>query len=737
MTEREGVNRRAFLGTLAAGGAGLAVPPSVAAPSNLGTPARDPKRRAARETGEQRLHVDAQTDIPGVETFFLGNGLITVALQHATGEALERDLTPLGLMVWDPHHFCRKWSTFTFHPEWGLARSQLSVAIGGEPVPFDPATLHVERRAGDNGLSVIATWGDERVRVVETFTVDPHQPVLFRDVQVESRRAGEVALTTTLYYNHALFTDYQTDHAAGELRAGGFASIMLTATPRPTLADRYMTVVAERRSNGQAAARFTYSIASSPPAIPALDDRPTRTHIATGEADLDALFRAAGDGMRAVVAQDGRFDASVWQYNMEWVIDASGVAMGATRGGQFELAKSVLTNILTRLVNEKGITAHASRFRDSLDTELNQNGALLGAIWTYWAWTGDDAFVRSFWNRIRRVGDLPLRDLYLDPSGLVRSGIEFYERDANAGIEVGFDVGHQSLVAWGLGRGAELARIVGDSATERRWRSAGERMERSMLHHPTHSLTDGGRLISRRLPDGKRQATLIPHETSDLVPEGSELATSSTPQLDPTTATLYPLLLGQVPMADPLAQRTLDGIETLWREDGGGYLRYHPSGDPDAPGGWTFPTALVGQALARAGRGDGVRRVLDWFTSIQGARGGAYFEIYSDTARPVPPLPPLGIIPWGWGELASLFVHGILGAEPEPARNSVALAPLLPSGIDDLSASITIRQQRFDVRIRRAGRPRATYRGSELPVSKGRVSLPDDAEGGAVDIRLS
>ncbi len=742
------IERRHFLESVTLGGLGALIAPaeSHAAPR----PQRDVRRahRAKAERTPQRLHVDAQTDVPGVEYFFLGNGRIIVAIQQATGEALAQGMTPLGVMIWDPQQFARKWSTFTFHPEWGLKRGMLSVTAGDEVLTLDPATLSVSRFYADGVPTVVAAWTSGTYRVSETFWVDAEAPLLIRDVSLSGGPAGRAAFTTSLYYNHALFTDFRTDHAAGTLRADGLAHMELFAEPVPALSDRYMTVKALAAPGiPTCSAQFFYGLGrrkeefAQVSATSRRDSvRQAREGIAsveTQEAGLDGLYRAASAGMRAAVAHDGRFDASIWQYNMEWVMDASGVVMAASRSGQLGLAAAVLRNVLTRLVDEKGIAAHASRFHDALDTELNQQGALLGAAWTYWAWSGDLDLVREHWDVLRRVAEFPLGPRYLHPSGLVQAGIEFFERDAAAGLRTGFDVAHQALVAWGLVKAAELAREVGDEASAVRWDAAGTRMADAMLHHPTLSLIDDGRLIKRRLPDGSRQRTLTPTATSDALPEGSPLATEKAPLLDPDVSTLYPILLGQVAPDDPIARDTLDAVETLWNPSGGGYLRYNPTSDPDAPGGWTFPTAIVGRVMAHAGRAEDVRRVLDWFLSIQGGRGGSFFEIYTDAPRPVPPLPPMGIIVWGWAEIVSLFIDGLIGAFPRPDHDSLGFRPHLPAGSDHMQSTLSYRGRTFDVRLRRhAEEVGARFNGEALAVSESGYTLPDAAPGGRVDILL-
>ena len=81
------------------------------------------------------------------------------------------------------------------------------------------------------------------------------------------------------------------------------------------------------------------------------------TRLRSGADNIQLLFNAAVQGLRAIVSSDGRFDSGVWQYGMEWARDASRVAEALIYSGQFELSKKVLTNILTRLTNSDGMAA--------------------------------------------------------------------------------------------------------------------------------------------------------------------------------------------------------------------------------------------------------------------------------------------------------------------------------------------------------------------------------------------
>ena len=699
----------------------------------------------------QSLHVDAQTDTQDADYYFLGNGKICVVMQHAYGKAAEAGMTPLGLMFWNPAQFARKWSTYTFHPEWGLKRGMVSVRIGDTTYQANPASIRIQRIYIDHIPTLEITWPAGPYTVRERLWVDAENPLLTRELELlnPTGQAVDVRFISSLYYNHILFTDYQSDHKKKALRADGYAHMELYANPPAVLSDRFFHIDAGSATASKSAkASVYYCIDSKMEAYETLSDE-TRRHrssslwkhtaqVDTGNADYNRLFAASRDNIRAGVAADGRYDASIWQYNMEWAVDASHVAMGATEAGMFDVAAAMLTNIVVRLSNENGVMAHSSRFRDNLETELNQQGSTLGALWTYWAWTGDLNLIRRLWPQIRKIADMPLKPPYLHESGLLYAGIEFFERDQHMGIVPGFDLSHQAYVAWGLMKAAILARELGDTDSAERWDAAGNKMLDAMLHHPTLSLVKEGKFIKRRLPDGTQQAVMKPKEVgTDHLPLDSPLAHQGQPLLDPDISLLHPAYLGLVDIKDPLVVNTIPTVKTLWDTKGsGGYLRYHPSSDPDSPGGWTFPTLKVAKVMAEYGDTADVKRILDWYVNVRGGKAVAYPEFQALTPRPVPPLPPMGIIVWGWGEMVSLFVSQLLGARPDTTGRQLLLRPVLPDGVNAVSGQVIHRGRTLKIEVSK-GKSAATYNGKPLQKKGSAWLVPEQiTDDGVIKVRV-
>jgi len=461
----------------------------------------------------------------------------------------------------------------------------MTVTIDGKSYQIDPSTLSVNWDFSGKTPVVNVRWKAGTATVTERFWVPSNEPVLIREVSVDKQAGNndDVTLSTALYYNHALFTEFTSDEDTGVLKADGYGHIEMFSDPGGQARDRYLDAKAIQSVPGKSAATFYYAIQKSEKEdVARIDkDQYRRTSelywdnmasVQTSVESYNKLFTASRNGLRAAVSESGRFDAAIWEYNMEWTIDSSMVALGAIRSGQFELAKSVLHNIVTRLSNKKGIMAHASRFRDNMETELNQQGAILGALWTYWAWTGDLDLIKKHWSQIKKIAEFPLSSKFLHESGLLHAEIEFFERGASMGILPGFAITHQSFVAWGLRKAAILAKLVNDHHSEERWEKAGNKMQKAMLHHPRYSLVDEGYIIKRRLLDGSRQLFLKPVQVgTDNLPKDAPLATREKPLLDPDISSLFPILLRQISPDDPVARATVREIRKLWNSKDGGY----------------------------------------------------------------------------------------------------------------------------------------------------------------------
>jgi len=137
---------------------------------------------------------DVRTRLADVSYFFLGNGLIQAAVQHApAGEG-----TALGLLIMDPDSLRKKREALTMDAEAGLRDTMLEIQSGGETHLPAAAGLRVAW-ADRNGLpAVLATWPMGRGRVEESFFCpDPGAPVLIREVVLKGlARSGPPRVRT-------------------------------------------------------------------------------------------------------------------------------------------------------------------------------------------------------------------------------------------------------------------------------------------------------------------------------------------------------------------------------------------------------------------------------------------------------------------------------------------------------------------------------------------------------------
>ncbi len=608
----------------------------------------------------QNLHPDFQTNAAGTEYFFLGNGKVMAAIQWSRHEAL----TPLGLLISRPEHFGRKWSTLLFHPEHGLAKTEVVVIIEGKRYHPEHATTNVEWDLNGEPF-VTATWraGDAEVR--ENFRASHTDAAIIREISITN--VFDVTIETSLYANPAHF-DRFTQSSNG-LAAQGYDRIQIESDQPVEASERTFTI-----AGTHATLRYNLKLeqsgsiaykSSSPP------NHGSSTFAVTRSADpliarSIALLTKAILGLRAAVSSSGRFDASIWQYGFEWSGDAAHVAEALIYAGEFESARSVFVNILTRLSNAEGQLMESSRFRGGDDAELNNNGALLAALKLYVDWSGDHELIRVHFDRITAIAEYLLTQEHLDANrGMLKGARDIWERSAMMGVEMGYDVSHNSFGIVGLEAAAELARTI--NKPHERWTEAALKMRHNFLEHPTHSFIENGKIIKRRLMNGKPQRMVMVVETDSnkeylatFRPKGTPMEATPLAPWEPDASTVFPICHGFVDPKSEIARKTMASLEELWSQawKGGGYGRYHVAAEPDSPGPWPFATSFIASAYAEMGDMEHVLRALEWLIDKAGA-SGSWFEFYGE--RPTPPLPPTGIIVWGWAQYITLIVRYLLG----------------------------------------------------------------------------
>jgi len=683
------------------------------------------------KTSPQKPHPDYQTVGPGLEYFFLGNGLITAVVQHCT---VASSGSSYGLFVMHPEHFARKSSTFLYHPESGAERTMVTVTVNEKLHYPTLDSLDVRWEYPGEIPTVVATWRAGRCTVREELWCPIGVAALVRTVRVTNLGSApaEVETQAMLYPNPTLFDEQFVFGKEEILEARGFLTLQFFSVDDARAHDRWVTSSVQRLKKGmESSTTFVYRINGSrrrysKRQISEFRRRSSNYWKSTSElkakAMLDHLFRTAKNGLHAAVSSSGKMDSGIWQYNQEWVRDETMVVIGLVLSGQEKLAKTLLHRMMEKMVNEEGVTLESSRWRGFDLYELDQNGELLFALWMYWRWTSDDSFIRKYWKKIVALAEFPLRPEFWDEeSGLLKNTREYWERSAPYGVREGYELTYQLWPSIGLAKAAAMARKMRKESLAERWLSASERIKHSMLANPKFALIEGGRLIKRRLSNGEMQSVFKPPDRSAM-PPGAPLRTEEVCYCEPDTEEALPIALEFVPPESGLARNTMIEIEKLWNQrwELGGYARYHVASEPDSPGPWPFPTMFAARAYLEMGDSEKVWRALNWMYEVQGGKAGTWLEHFGD--RAVPPLPPTGIVPWTWAELIIFFVHHLLGVRP--GEKELVIRPKLLSGLKEVRARIRVHGKLISLRVRRGRKKEARVAGKKLKLLKRTLTIP-------------
>ncbi|MDH3252985.1 MAG: hypothetical protein OEM41_09355, partial [Ignavibacteria bacterium] len=222
------MKRRDFFKAASAGAVAATMKPSL--PPNT-----------AADAERQELHHDYQSNNPGTEYFFIGNGVIQAAVQSSPSAEAG---THCGLLVMSPEHFGRKISSFLYHPERGLQNSRFLPTVDGkgyEPVP-EAATIRWDYP--DAIPTVVIEFPAGPCQIREELFCPINDPVIVRTVTV--RNAGTSAVKASgillLYPNLMFFDEYDVDRERMTLTAQGYQRMELFALQPSTVGDRHMSV---------------------------------------------------------------------------------------------------------------------------------------------------------------------------------------------------------------------------------------------------------------------------------------------------------------------------------------------------------------------------------------------------------------------------------------------------------------------------------------------------------------
>lgn len=707
-----------------------------------------PSLGASQEPGqvnEQKIHPDFRTNNPGLEYYLLGNGRILCAIQ--TSPKSESG-THCGLLVMSSEHFARKVSTYLFHPERGLQNTRFTAIIDGKGFTpeYEKSTVHWE--FPDRIPTIVIEWEAGSCLVREELVCPSHDSALVRTVTIQNRSsiAVDASGVILLYPNLMLFDEYHVDRERATLSAMGYETMELFCLNEATPGDRHLNIAFGKiPARGKKSSAVVLTL-NQPRAkfekkgLPAMMKETRkywsqRATCETNHAGLNHLFRSAVKGMRSAVSLAGKMDSSIWQYNFEWVRDQSMMAAASALCGHVDIAEVSLRRMLDRSIDDDGRAADASRHRPPETIELDQNGELIYALWTHWIWTGNDTIVKKYWPKIKAVANYVLRPEFLDPTtGLVRNSREYWERDPAFGVKEGYEHTYQVWNIVGLELAADLARHMKDPRSAQRWVEASKKMKNSFLNDPKFSFIDNGAFIKRKLLNGEVQRTFEPPNRASM-PPGVPLNVEKVSYCDPDTGSAHPIMLGLVDPKGSVATKTLESMELLWNQrwTTGGYARYNVTSEPDSPGSWPFATMFLVRAYFEAGNDEKVWRSLNWLLNCPGGKAGAWFECHAD--RPVPPLPPLGIVPWTWAEIVMFFVHHLLGVRP--SRNELVVRPRLLNGLDNVKATLILRGQTIDITLGRAEKePVAIVNGKQVPMVNKELRLPLPQRGLNIEMKV-
>ncbi len=700
---------------------------------------------------EQRIHPDFVTYRSGIEYFFLGNGDMQAAVQYAPDRSDAHPPSFVGLTLMDAEHFSRKWSTYLFHPERGYENSALAVAYAGKGYSVKPENLGgVAWTLLENVPVVRITWKAGALDVTEELYVPDQGGYLIRQVRIHNTgpAVDDLRVSLPLVPNFAIFDDIGTEASTGTVFGRGYTEVTLRCLDGEVeTAGRYVLNVrpGALSAQGDALVRFVYTIRPGTPPLRARDmqgvwkktvaywrDKPV---LRTGDEVIDRLAMLARTGLKSQLGRSGKRDSGYWMYNMEWVRDDVMMLQAMAMAGFQDEARTVLVKILDKAVGPDGCAIESSRWSGYDYTELDQNGQILFAAWTYASWTGDMDLIRKFWKKIVLAGDFPLMDVFRDPTTrLLRNKREFWERDDRFGVEDGYELVYQFWVAYGLELGSSLARAVGDTRTAERWSRASAELKEIMTNHPTLRFVENGHLIKRRTRKGEWQRYFVPPDRAHM-PPGSPIATIEKPECDPDTGTLFPIIFGYVDPRGPVAAATLRYMETLWNQrwDFGGYSRYNTDSEPDPPGPWPITSILVARAAIEAGDSDRVWRALRWVAGIHGGKSGGWFERYG--ASITPPAPPVSVVGWNWAEITVFAIQHLMGFRPD--LDGIELRPMLLPGLTSMTTRFSVRGAYVDMTVRRGAPAGATANGAGIAWADGKGRLPYPGKGKTVKVEIT
>ncbi len=608
-------------------------------------------------------HADVRTVLKDVSYFFLGNGLIQAAVQYSPqGEG-----TPLGLIIMNPEVLSKKRNTLTFNADTGLQNTQVILEFENNTEASPVQNLSVNWVDKSEIPQVLAKWEKYALEINEIFYCPSSKaPILIREITIKN-----------LAGHNKKFT-------------------LKTSTLQKSFSKQ---VELEGQDEKEIILRYDFDETSNAVNIVECDTRPDidTTDYWRNIAVLNFsnplynhIFSVANNQLPAVISQTGKMDASIWQYNREWVRDQAWIIFGMTVAGHHKLAGKLLNRLIKEFVSDDGDCFDSSEKRDPQEVELDQNGVLLYVLENYVSWTNDFDIVLENWEKIVKIAEFPLKEVFRhEPSGMFYNCRDYWERHQAHGIKDGLELMYQIFPSIGLKSAANLARKISKNKRAQRWENYAVKLREAVLHHPKYAMVNEKGFIKRLNHDATIQESIVPWEKSGM-PDGVPLTDKNrTHFLDPDTSAALPVVLEYIPTDSEIATATMAHMELLWNQgwDIGGYGRFNMDSEADSEGPWPVASIILAKANVENQNYGNVSKVLEWLNTLPGALSGSWFEMYGP--RIAPPYAQNGILPWAWGEILALFIHHIVGLQPR--ENYIRFRPRLIPGMGNINVKIPFR----------------------------------------------
>ena len=700
------------------------------------------------------LPLQKRSFLEGREYFVLRSGCAQLIVQ-----ADRVDLGPAFMYLLfnaeDNHQSARKETAFNFVDGKGMAASALQVVLGGFPFTAVGHETQTRWTTVDDIPAVEAVWWAGGVRVTEEILAINEIGCFLRLIQLESANLGgpedlhlrlllppgvcieDKGCAKWLQPDCPITLGLAPGESAQAVAEHGMLDIgplhlepgqthtvetLLWAETRPIRVYDHIIITLSGQHD-----------ANSQPGVVSSSMADTRagwlgtSSIRTEDKTIQKIYDKARFGLAGMVADNGVIDAGIFEYGAQWVRDTSNTLLGLLHAGQFERARRGFIYVLDYMVDSEGNTMIGGGFDDPDREQFDQMGELMHALKAYRDWTGDDRPIREHRKKLLALIERVLRPEFRDETGMVHNRREFWERTFDDAHELAY----QTYVILGLRDAAALAEPLGAVDRADRWRSEADRIQVAAFNTPESALVENGHLIKRRALDGTPVHTIhFPAAAADV-----PLKTESVNLAGPDATMALPIAYGLVPPQSALAKNTLNELEKLrdGRWSGGGYERYHSSGQCDQPGPWSFATCFILRAQHEIGDFERSRRTLEWLNTVQGGRTGAWFEAIPLLRSQAP---TAGILPWTSGEISLFIVRHLLGIHFED--NQLVIKPALYPGSPPISADLRFRRGRLRVEIPGAGSIlSAEVDGQKVtPREDGAIALPVDFAGGRIVFQM-